>query len=258
MTRSENPKTFTRRLGVRSKALKASVGSSFASNHAMQHQTQAADRTVGSRAAMVHEQLRARGIRDPRVLEAMSEVPRHVFVPAALAGLAYADSPLPIGYGQTISQPYIVALMTEALELGPRSVVLDVGTGCGYQAAVLAHIVRRVVSVEIVAALALSARARLAALGIRNVEVVAGDGSQGWAPGAPYDGIVVAAACPRVPRALVDQLAEGGRLVAPVGSRVVQTLVRMVRLEGRTTQESLGGCQFVPLTGSAGWWGAAV
>lgn len=212
-----------------------------------------ADPYAPARVAMVQGQLRARGIHDARVLEAMSEVPRHVFVPPALASAAYVDAPLPIGHGQTISQPYIVALMLEALQLGPAAVVLDVGAGCGYQAAVLARLARRVISVEIIPELAQGARMRLARLAVRNVEIVAADGSQGWAPEAPYDGIVVAAACPRVPRALLDQLAEGGRLVAPVGSTVVQSLVRIVRMDGRTFEEDLGGCQFVPLTGAAGW-----
>lgn len=169
------------------------------------------------RSRMVEEQIIGRGVRDRRVISALREVPRHLFVPAAVARLAYEDHPLPIGYGQTISQPYMVGFMTELLSLRPQDRVLEIGTGSGYQAAILSRLVTEVYSIEIVAALAATARERLERLGYRNVQVKTGDGYQGWPEFAPFDTIVVTAAPPEVPAALVAQLARGGRLVIPVG-----------------------------------------
>jgi len=206
---------------------------------------------------MVTEQLEARGIRDPSVLAAMREVPREEFVPAELAGHAYDDNPLPIGEGQTISQPYMVAYMTEALELARTDRVLEIGTGSGYAAAVLGRLVNEVHTVERIAALAASARARLLGLGCVNVHVHLGDGSAGWPGEAPYDAIVVTAGAPQVPQPLLEQLAVGGRLVIPVGSHTrLQTLVRVRRVgENEYRHESHFDVMFVPLIGEAGWEG---
>jgi protein-L-isoaspartate(D-aspartate) O-methyltransferase len=202
---------------------------------------------------MVRRQIEARGIEDQLVLEAMRAVPRHLFVPEPMRGSAYRDSPLPIGQGQTISQPYIVAYMTAALHLAGEEKVLEVGTGSGYQAAILAHIAREVVSVERLPRLAEEARGKLSELGYGNVRVVVGDGTQGWPGDAPYDAIIVTAASPDVPEPLRWQLAEGGRLVAPVGPRHTQQLVR-VRREGNAFPcEDLLGVAFVPLIGQHGW-----
>ena len=212
------------------------------------------DPYAAARARMVETQLRARGIRDPRVLAAMASVPREAFVPVGLRDLAYADGALPIEHGQTISQPLMVGLMTELLapELGDR--VLDVGTGTGYQAAVLAAMDCRVISVERLPALAATARQRLAALGFADrVEVRVGDGSAGEPTDAPWPRIIVAAAAPLVPETLVARLADGGRLVIPVGSRYEQELV-LVERDGsnlRTTHH--GACVFVPLVGEGGF-----
>jgi protein-L-isoaspartate(D-aspartate) O-methyltransferase len=198
---------------------------------------------------MVDEQLRQRGIRDGRVLQVMAEVPRHLFVPVAWRRYAYNDGPLPIGEGQTISQPYIVALMTENLLLTGEETVLEVGTGSGYQAAVLSRLARRVYSIEILPNLAETARVRLAELGYDNVTVIVGNGNYGWPQGGPYDAIIVTAAAPQVPQALLDQLAEGGRLVVPVSIRGVQHLLRLRKVGRNITQEDLGLVQFVPLVG---------
>jgi protein-L-isoaspartate(D-aspartate) O-methyltransferase len=203
-----------------------------------------------ARLAMVRAQLETRDIRDPRVLEAMRRVPRHAFVPQALRGFAYDDGPLPIGHGQTISQPYIVALMTQ-LALGDHPQrVLDVGTGCGYQAAVLAELFPEVHSVEIVPELAEQARARLAQLGYARVHVHGGDGRVGWPEAAPYDAIVAACAALEVPDALIEQLAVGGRLVIPVG-RSEQQLVRIRKTPEGISREVLFGVRFVPMRGEA-------
>jgi protein-L-isoaspartate(D-aspartate) O-methyltransferase len=198
------------------------------------------------RERMVRTQIEGRGVADLRVLEAMRSVPRHRFVPEDLKESAYDDGPLPIGHGQTISQPYIVAVMTELLAPEPNDVVLDVGTGSGYQAAVLARVVKQVYSIEIVPALAAEARARLAALGYANVEVITGDGWAGLPAHAPYDGILVAAAPPLVPQALLDQLAEGAKLVIPVGEwdqdlRVYERTARGI------DERTVFGVRFVPL-----------
>jgi protein-L-isoaspartate(D-aspartate) O-methyltransferase len=202
---------------------------------------------------MVARQIRGRGIRSARVLEAMESVPRHLFVPAGRVREAYADEPLPIGEGQTISQPFMVAAMAEALSLEGHERVLEVGCGSGYQAAVVSRLAREVIAMETLPALAESARERLARLGYANVTVKEGDGSAGRPVGAPYDAILVTAAAPEVPQPLIDQLAEGGRLVIPVGGSKHQELLRIVKREGRTTEQSLYSCRFVPLLGRYGW-----
>lgn len=202
---------------------------------------------------MVEEQLRQREVVDQRVLEAMEEVPRHLFVPQDSRTAAYEDYPLPIGQGQTISQPYIVALMLQALELTGNEHALEVGTGSGYQAAVLSRLVKHVYTVEIIPELADSARTILKQLQYDNVEVVAANGSIGWKAEAPYDAIIVAAASPVVPHALVEQMRDGGRLVLPVGSLFQQRLLRIRKREEEISTEDLGGCAFVPLVGEEGW-----
>ncbi len=208
------------------------------------------------RRLMVAEQMRSppdrrRAISDPRVLEAMSRVPRHLFVPKKLRDLAYADRPLPIGEGQTISQPYIVALMTEVVRPQETFRALDVGTGSGYQAAVLAELVAEVYSIEIVASLAQEAADRLADLNYENVEVRQGDGYQGWPEHAPFDVIIVAAAPTKIPQPLIDQLAPGGRLVIPVGDQVQELVVVEKWAAGGTRRERITGVRFVPMTGQA-------
>jgi protein-L-isoaspartate(D-aspartate) O-methyltransferase len=212
---------------------------------------------AAQREQMVATQLAARGIRDARVLAAMREVPREVFVPAELAEFAYRDSPLPIECGQTISQPYIVALMAAALKLTAQDRVLEIGTGSGYAAAVLSRIAKRVETVERHAELSQISAARLARLGYDNVAVHHADGTLGWIEAAPYDAIVVAAGGPTVPDALLDQLAMGGRLVIPVGDdRGLQSLVRVTRhADGELEREDLGDVRFVPLIGVQGWRG---
>ncbi len=207
------------------------------------------------RQEMVEHQIARRGVRDRRVLDAMRTVPREVFVPESLAELAYDDTPLPIDEEQTISQPYVVALMAEALELSPADRVLEIGAGSGYAAAVLSRLAREVYSVERHAALAEAARARLERLGGANVHVLHGDGTLGWPEHAPYDAIVVAAGGPDVPPALLAQLAPGGRLVIPVGTEPrLQKLVRVRRgLDGGDRHEDLGDVRFVPLVGVQGW-----
>lgn len=202
---------------------------------------------------LMHSHLVAAGVRDPRVLAAMTSVPREHFVPQALRGAAYADSPLPIGCGQTISQPLMVAILLEALELDGSERVLDVGTGSGYQAALLAELAREVYSIELLPELAERARTNIAVLGYRDVVVVVGDGSQGYPPAAPYDAIAVAAGAPDVPGPLIEQLAPGGRLLIPVGGGLFQRLLRIRRQPEGTTTEDLGGCAFVPLIGVHGW-----
>jgi len=207
------------------------------------------------RRRMVSTQLAARGIRHPRVLEAMRIVPREVFVPADQAPFAYVDSALPIGQGQTISQPYIVALMTEALELTSEDRVLEIGTGSGYAAAVLSRIAKKVYTVERHLKLARAAEERFQRLGYDNIQVHVGDGTLGWSEHAPYDAIVVTAGGPAIPDLLLEQLGVGGRLVIPVGgTRNNQELVRVRRTSERDFErENLGGVRFVPLVGEAGW-----
>jgi protein-L-isoaspartate(D-aspartate) O-methyltransferase len=210
--------------------------------------------TTNERERMVSSQIEARGITDPLVLEAMREVPREAFVPRFLASRAYEDGALAIGHGQTISQPYIVAVMTAAVCVKPGMRVLEIGTGSGYGAAVLSRIAALVYTVERVGALAEEARARLAALGYANVHVQEGDGSLGWAEHAPYDAMVVTAGGPRVPKALLHQMTVGGRLVMPVGSAGSQRLVRVVRAEAHEYEyEDLEPVAFVPLIGAEGW-----
>jgi len=186
-------------------------------------------------------------------LEALKKVPRHVFVPPDYSDSAYADRPLPIGLGQTISQPYMVAIMTETMNLEGHEKVLEVGTGSGYQAAILAEIVDHVVSLERVPELADAAAERLRQLGYANVEIHLGDGSEGYAARAPYDAIVVTAGAPEIPGVLVDQLADGGRLIIPVGNSFQQTLTRVTVRNGERKTEKLEGCVFVPLIGKFGW-----
>ncbi len=207
------------------------------------------------RQQMVEYQLAARGLRDQRVLDAMAAVPREAFVPEELVEFAYNDSPLPIAASQTISQPYIVALMTAALALEPDDRVLEVGTGSGYAAAVLAQICKEVYTIERHRILAETARARLQQLGYDNIKVLHGDGTLGWPEYAPFDAIVVAAGGPDVPEPLKQQLAVGGRMVIPVGaSAQAQTLLRIRRVsETEFIEEDLGGVRFVPLVGAAGW-----
>ena len=207
------------------------------------------------RIRMVESQIIARGIRDHRVLSAMKDVPRHLFVPPPYDKSAYDDCPLPIGNGQTISQPFIVALMTELLALKPQDRVLEIGTGCGYQAAVLAALVRKVTTIERIPGVAELARANLEAVGSKNIEVIVSDGTLGYPEKSPYDGIIITAATPAVPRPLIDQLAEGGRLVAPVGGRDIQELIRLRKKDGTITKEHHGGVRFVPLIGECGWSG---
>ena len=202
------------------------------------------------RQQMVTSQLRARGIADERVLEAMSRVPRHEFAPERFRDQAYEDHPLPIGEGQTISQPYIVAIMLEALKLSPNDKVLEVGTGSGYVTALLAELTADVMSIERHVSLAESARSFLATLGYENVRVVTGNGWQGCPEAAPYNAIVVSAAAPEVPRALVAQLAEGGRMIIPVGGGDSQQLQLMRKQNGQLTIERREMCRFVPLVPS--------
>jgi len=196
------------------------------------------------------QRLREQGIANLAVLDRIRNVPRHIFVDEALGSRAYEDTALPIGYGQTISQPYIVARMTEALlEGGPAESVLEVGTGCGYQTAVLAPLVTQLYTIERIEPLLTRARERLKELGIRNVRFRHGDGSLGWKAHAPYDGILIAAAPLTVPEALIQQLKTGGRLVAPIGPEGEQQLVRLTRREQRIDREPLGAVAFVPLLG---------
>jgi len=202
---------------------------------------------------MVERQIEARGVRNSRVLAAMRDIPRHLFIPPPYDRGAYDDCPLPIGNGQTISQPYIVALMTELLRPNPGDNVLEIGAGCGYQAAVLAALVKKVTTIERIPAVAELARHNLAALDISNAEVVVGDGTCGYPQNAPYDGIIITAATPEVPRPLAGQMAEGGKLVAPVGGREVQELVVVEKQGGRVTESFHGGVRFVPLIGEHGW-----
>jgi protein-L-isoaspartate(D-aspartate) O-methyltransferase len=208
------------------------------------------------RAAMVEWQLRQRGIHARRVLEALRQIPRHEFVPPLLVAQAYDDCPLPIGEGQTISQPYMVAAMTEAAELTGGETVLEVGTGSGYQAAILARLAARVYTIEQYASLSALARERLRHLGITNVTCIVGDGSLGYPEAAPYDAIVVTAGAPEVPPTLLEQLADGGRLVIPVGRCDSQELLLVRKRGAEVTRETVNYCRFVPLSGRYGWSGA--
>ena len=215
-----------------------------------------------ARKRMVNEQLLRRGIEDPRVLETMARVSRHMFVDEALADQAYGDNPLGIGEGQTISQPYMVALMTQSLKLSGTEKVLEIGTGCGYQTAILAELVRQVYTIERIKTLGLMARSTLKKLGYRNIVIRIGDGSHGWrtppqesgvAEQILFDGILVAAGSPEIPEPLVAQLSEGGRLVIPIGTEDSQVLMRVTKVNGKSAVENLGACRFVKLVGKFGW-----
>jgi protein-L-isoaspartate(D-aspartate) O-methyltransferase len=207
-----------------------------------------------ARERMVADQLVARGIRDARVLDAMRRVPREAFVPAASWALAYADRALPIGNAQTISQPYMVAVMTEALSLNATARVLDVGTGSGYQAAILGELARDVITIERRPELARTARETLTSLGYQNIRVIVGDGSLGHAEEAPFDAILVAAGAPRIPAALTQQLSpHGGRLVIPIGRSDLQQLMVVTRDGERWSESVREQCVFVPLLGVGGW-----
>lgn len=208
---------------------------------------------VLARQTMVNEQLKARGITNPKVLGAFLEVPRHKFVEEYLKYKAYDDYPLTIGFGQTISQPYMVALMTEALDPQPEDKILEIGTGSGYQAAILSRITRIVHTIERISALASRARKTHDELGYFNIHIRIGDGTVGFAKEAPFDGIVVTAGAPHVPEALIDQLGEGGKLIIPVGDQALQDLKRFTKTSEGIKEESLGGCRFVKLIGKNGW-----
>jgi protein-L-isoaspartate(D-aspartate) O-methyltransferase len=215
--------------------------------------TTAVDPFARERLRMVEAQLVRRGVTDERVLVAMRRVPRHLFVQEAFRERAYGDHPLPIGEEQTISQPYVVGLMTSLLALTGQEKVLEVGTGSGYQTAVLAELARRVCSMERLAGLAVRARTLLEGLGYQNVWVRVGSGTLGWPDEAPFDRILVAAGGPSVPPPLLDQLADGGRLVLPLGDRKGQTLTLVERVGGQVRTQAFGGCNFVRLVGKYAW-----
>src|SRR6266481_6116558 len=206
---------------------------------------------AAERQRMVQQQLMARGVHEERVLAAMAKVPREEFVPADSRAATYEDGPLPIGNGQTISQPYIVAFMTEQLRLSPTDRVLEIGTGSGYQAAILAELAREVYTIEIVAPLAQSAEAALQRLGYKNVHVKVGDGYKGWPENAPFDAIIVTCAPDRVPRPLTDQLKEGGRMIIPVGDRFAQQLYLLEKKNGQLKESAVLPVRFVPMAGEA-------
>jgi protein-L-isoaspartate(D-aspartate) O-methyltransferase len=207
------------------------------------------------RQLMVETQLKKKGIVDFMVLEAMRKVPRHRFVPPELTLSAYYDGPLSIGEGQTISQPYMVALMTECLKLKGEEKVLEIGTGSGYQTAILAELAKKVCTLEIHKSLSDKARQLLVDIGYDNIEFGIGDGSKGWEEKSPFDGIIVTAGSPDIPGTLQDQLTDGGRLVIPVGSRFLQTLYRITRVGDSFHKEEFTSCVFVPLVGEHGWKG---
>jgi len=206
-----------------------------------------------ARLKMVEEQIIVRGIKDLRVIAAMKKVPRHLFVEEALQSQAYNDHPLPIGEKQTISQPYMVALMTEALQLKGKDKVLEIGAGSGYQTAILAEMAEKVFSIERIRSLAIKARQLLYELEYYNAEIKIFDGTFGWAEEAPFDAIIVTAGAPEIPQPLLDQLAIGGRLVIPIGDAYVQDLIRVTKTEQGLKKEDLGGCRFVKLIGRYGW-----
>jgi len=210
------------------------------------------DDRAGERSEMVTRQLAKRGIEDEAVLRAMRSVPRHRFVPEALQSMAYADQPLPIGHDQTISQPYIVALMSEVLKVRPGQRVLEIGTGSGYQAAVLAEMGVVVYSIEIIPDLGKQAEEVLDSMGYKQVHVRIGDGYRGWPEMAPFDGIIVTCSPSRIPKPLTDQLAEGGRLVIPIGNLFYQKLVRLTKKEGHIIEERIEDVRFVPMVDGAG------
>ncbi len=205
------------------------------------------------REKMVQEQLINRGITSQRVLDAFRKVPRHLFIEDGLIYQAYSDYPLPIAEGQTISQPYIVALMTQNLDLQPDDVILEIGTGSGYQTAILAELASKVYSIERFGDIASKARKLLDGLGYHNVMIIIGDGTKGYAKSAPYEGIIVTAAAPYIPETLTMQLKDGGRLIIPVGSEYTQELLKVIKYGDNLKKESLGGCRFVKLIGEYGW-----
>jgi protein-L-isoaspartate(D-aspartate) O-methyltransferase len=209
--------------------------------------------TLIARKNMVDEQLVRRGIKDQSVLNAFLGVPRHKFVEEYLKYKAYDDYPLSIGYGQTISQPYMVALMTEAINPQPAERILEIGTGSGYQAAILSRLCSAVYTIERISALASRARKALDDLGYFNVHIRLGDGTMGLPQDAPYDGIIVTAGAPHVPESLIGQLREDGRLIIPIGDEGIQDLKRIIRTKDGVKEESLGGCRFVKLIGKNGW-----
>jgi protein-L-isoaspartate(D-aspartate) O-methyltransferase len=203
---------------------------------------------------MIEEQIKRRGVKDPATLKAMNLVPRHEFVPSLLKDSAYDDTPLPIGLGQTISQPYIVALMTQSAELKPEESVLEIGTGSGYAAAVLSRIVNQVFTVERIEDLTKRAKSRYQELGYHNIEVKSGDGTLGWKEKGPFDAIIVTAGAPIIPKSLVEQLKPGGRLIIPVGDTFSQKLLRIRKgKDGKITEETVEYVRFVPLIGEEGW-----
>lgn len=206
-----------------------------------------------ARERMVKNQLVPRGITDNRVLEAMSKIHRHLFVEEALTGEAYNDHPLPIGHNQTISQPYIVALMTETLGLTGTEKTLEIGTGSGYQTAILAELSEAVYTVERIKPLLEKSKSLLTQLGYTNIRFKAFDGTLGWEGFAPYDAIMVTAGAPKIPEPLTQQLADGGRLVIPIGDRSSQELIKLTRVKDQYREENLGGCRFVNLIGVHGW-----
>jgi protein-L-isoaspartate(D-aspartate) O-methyltransferase len=208
-----------------------------------------------ARLRMVEEQIIGRGIRDPRVIAAMKKVPRHLFVEEALQSQAYSDHPLPIGEKQTISQPYMVALMTEALKLEGREKVLEIGTGSGYQTAILSELAANVFSIERIRSLAIRARKLINELGYFNAEIRFSDGTSGWPEESPFDAITVTAGAPNIPQPFIDQLTMGGGLVIPVGDAYSQELFRITKTEEGIKKEDLGGCRFVKLVGKHGWEG---
>lgn len=201
---------------------------------------------LDGRDQMVKEQIIFRGIKDSRVIKAISEVPRELFVPKDLKRLAYQDSPLPIGNKQTISQPFIVAFMTESAQLDQNSKVLEIGTGCGYQAAILSKLCKAVYSIELLKSLGEEAAVRLNKLGYKNIHLLIGDGYQGWPENAPFDAIIVTAAPEEIPQIFINQLKEGGRLIIPIGT-FAQKLVRITRLKNKIKKENLMSVRFVPM-----------
>jgi protein-L-isoaspartate(D-aspartate) O-methyltransferase len=206
-----------------------------------------------ARLKMVEEQITSRGIKEAKIITAMKKIPRHLFVEEALQSQAYTDHPLPIGEKQTISQPYMAALMTEALLLTGKEKVLEIGTGSGYQTTILAELCEKVFSIERIRPLAIRARKLLYELGYFNVEIKIFDGTFGWVEESPFDAILVTAGSPDIPQPLIDQLTTGGRLVIPVGDAFVQDLFRVTRTETGVKKEDLGGCRFVKLIGKYGW-----
>jgi protein-L-isoaspartate(D-aspartate) O-methyltransferase len=202
---------------------------------------------------MVEFQIKSRRIENERVLKVMKEIPRHLFIPQSQRLYAYEDFPIPIGEGQTISQPYIVALMTEALQLKGDEKVLEIGTGSGYQAAILSKLSKEVYTTENIKSLALNAEELFIGLGYKNIKLKVADGTEGWAEYSPYNGIIVTAGAPQIPEPLIEQLAENGRIVIPVGDSFSQGLVLGEKIKGRLITKTICGCVFVPLVGKYGW-----